>query len=150
MMARPNTPIRATDVKPYTNTRVRMVVMLNERLDVDQILVADLVGVARRVDGVETYEAILIDVSGHMHAVALRRIRSINPYAQRLPPLFHLVANPGGPTATHCAELTQQGGHLNEVCHRCGVVLTEGRAHLHEVDCRKAANDAAEAAKGGM
>jgi hypothetical protein len=135
-------PIQPDDVKRNLNTRVRMVVMADEQLNVDQVLVGDLVGLARRVDGKRAYEAILFDVLGRMYAVSLRRIRSIDPWAAGLPALYRLVRNPalGQPAA---ARLTKQGGHLDRLCHRCSAVLPDGRPHINDLACRRAANDAA-------
>jgi len=93
-MATQNRPIIPADVRQYGNIRVRMVVMASKHLDTDQVLVGDLVGVVRRVDGKRAYEAILIDVLGRGYAISLRRIRSIDPYGPNHPPVYQITRDP--------------------------------------------------------
>jgi hypothetical protein len=136
-------PIQVADVKSSLNSRVRLVVMANEQLDIDQVLVGDLVGLARRVDGKQAYEAIVIDVLGRMYAVALRRIRSIDSWAPQLPPTYHLIRNPNAPDPDVVVQLTKRGGHLDSRCHRCAATLPDARAHTADLECRQAASDTA-------
>jgi hypothetical protein len=124
-----SSPIEPRDIRRYAGRRVRMVVVDSDQLDVDKVLVGDLIGYVKRVDGKETGEAILIDVTGRGYAIALRRIKEVTTCGL-LGPLWMLVKDVDAKDmAAEAARLTREGGHLKLLCGRCGEELEGGRAH---------------------
>lgn len=122
-------PILGTDISRLAGTRVRMVVMENEQLDRDVTLVGDLVAYVKRVDLKGAGEAILIDALDKGWSIALRRIRSIEPYGLA-PPLWKLTRDPE--QQQEAARLTRHGGHLDVTCRRCRRNVERGKPHLSE------------------